>query len=336
MRAGNAIDAPRGAGNRRFRNKTIATVAKSFLARVPDRPRAEYDATIGDLRSRHLQVVAGNELLSLYPGDMQKVVEGTVDALIDIGGYYRTLICLVSPAGDRIQAVAGRCVIPAAGFNFQTDYPLDRCSPEDRWDIQQWVAIKGVTVAVPDASSPEQINPRTNTDHVRQIDMKAIAVVPIRVKREGVPDEILGTIHFKRQDMQLPSEVELRSLEILAGQVATAFDQARRITMLEQALNVLEAEFRILSPDRRVVFHNRAAAKTDGASSASWQYPISLPVGGKAATPLQHDVIEDAAKQDAGVHRYVTQNGATAHLRFRRIRGPDPRLPCAPRRNLQV
>ena len=272
--------------------------------------RTEYDATLGDIRDKHLQVVARvSDLLSLHPGDMQQVVEGTVDALIDIAGYFRILICMVSPNGDRIQAVAGRCLEPHLGFNFPTDYLLDRNSPESQWDIQQWVAIKGTTETVPDAISPEQVNPKTNQAG-QLIEMEAITVVPLKLERQnGHLDEILGTIHFERIDKQLPSDAELRSFEILAGQVAVAFDQARRLTMLERALQVLEDQFRILAPDGRVVFRNDAAAKADGITENElWQFPIS---SADEATDTKHakrEVIDDAREKKGGVHRYVKQD----------------------------
>jgi len=284
--------------------------------------RAEYDATLGDLREKHLDVVARvDELLSLYPGDMRKVVEGTVDALIDIAGYYRILICLVSPSGDRIQAVAGRCADPDMGFNYPTDYLLDRSSPQADWDIQQWVAIKGVTAAVPDASSSVQVNPRTNSDPVQRIGMKAIAVVPVKVARWGADtEEILGTIHFERKDKQLPSEAELRSLEILAGQIATAFDHARRITMLEEALNALEAEFRIVSPDKRVVFLNRAAAM--GAPTYGWHYPITVSASRTSIPVFERQVINDAAKLGRRGHRYFSAEGDEPHRAWDEFAAP--------------
>ncbi|MBC7816413.1 MAG: GAF domain-containing protein, partial [Planctomycetaceae bacterium] len=260
------------------------------------------------LRERHLQVVAKvNDLLSHYPGDMGKVVEGTVDALIDIAGYYRILICLVSPRGDRIQAVAGRCADRTLEFNYRTDFPLERDSPERDWDIQQWVAIKGETVAVDDASSEKHHSPRTNSQYVVTIGMKGIAVVPMKVVRSAENfEEILGTIHFERQDKRRPTEVELRSFEILAGQIAVAFDHARRQTMLEQALNALKNEFRIVSPDRRIVFENCAAAEVDGHQSFLWQDPNPNHSDQAGGQRFDRDVIDDAARKQAGVHRYVT------------------------------
>lgn len=275
------------------------------------------------LREKHLQVVARvNDLLSHYPGDMGTVVEGTVDALINIAGYYRILICLVSPGGDRIQAVAGGCPDPDSKFDYRTDFPLDREMFERDWDIQQWVAIKGVTVAVDDASSGGQHSRTTNWEQARAIKMKGMAVVPMKVVRAGgSTEEIFGTIHFERNDRMRPTEIELRSFEILTGQIAVAFDHARRQTMLEQALNALKNEFRIVSPDRRIVFQNRAASDVDGRESPLWHYPISTQSGPLSAQRFDRAVIDDAATRQEGVHRYVTMS-ADAQSAFDHFAAP--------------
>jgi len=274
--------------------------------------RAEYDATLGDLRKRHLQVVDRvNKLLSFHPGSMEKVVRGTVDALIEIAGYFRILICLVSPDGRRIQAVAGRCHDHRFDFNFETDYPLDRNTSQDDWDIQQWVAIKGESKVVRDARL-KQDNPKTNDEQAKSIEMQAIAVVPLRLERQGgVVSEVIGTIHFERMDKSLPSVAELRSFEILAGQIAVAFDQARRTTMLERSLQVLEDEFRIYSPNGGVLYRNGPAAKKDGVPEGnSWQYPVSPRASGASRGQLKQDAIDEAVRKKAPFHRYIKHDAS--------------------------
>lgn len=299
------------AGNREFDSSTLDIVRRSlrrFWQAYLAAKQAEYEATMGTLRERHLRVVATvNELLTVNPGDMQHVVQGAVDALIDQGGYYRILICLVSPKGDRIQAVAGRCVEPQFGFDFRTDYPLDPYSDRSTWDIQQWVAILGTMASVPDASSPTQVCPRTQSEHVVRIRMKAICVVPIKLRRRGNHDvEVLGTIHLERHDKRPLSDDEISSCEILANQLAVTFDQARRLSMLEQSLRVLDEDFRVVSPAGRVVFRNHPGSDPQ-AEPAGWSFPIST-VNRRTVPPrLEPDVVADAAQLGQGVHRYVKE-----------------------------
>ncbi|MEI8379202.1 MAG: ATP-binding protein [Planctomycetota bacterium] len=312
----------RRTGDRDFDNSALKRLRRSlrrFWLAYQNAERMEY----AGLRERHLQVVATvNNLLSHFPGDMGRVVQGTVDALLEIGGYYRILICLVSPTGERIQAVAGRCIDSRFDFNYPTDLPLNRTAPSCDLDIQQWVAILGDAVAVDDASSAKQVSPRTNSVHVVAIGMKGIAVVPMKVIRTaGQSEEILGTIHFERKDKLRPTLVELRSFEILAGQIAVAFDHARRQTMLEQALNALKNEFRIVSPDRRIVFENSAAANADGRRGDRWVFPISPQSDSKVEERFDSDVIDDARRKKAGVHRYVTTS-AVPHRGFEHFAAP--------------
>lgn len=243
--------------------------------------RFEYDATIGALRERHLQAIEHiNQLLSLDPGDMRSVVEGTAKALVEKAGYYRTEICLVSPLRDKIQAVASCCLDADKDFVFRTEYSLDLSPPEELWDVQKWVAIKGVTVAIRDASDSSQFSPGTQWQKVRLIGMKAIVVVPIKLSRrtqQGTVDEILGTIHFERQDKELPSPEEIKLFEILASQIAVAFDQARRTTLLEQTLHRLDDPIRVLAAnEHEVIFRNRAAATIDGSDHVGWQSSAAI------------------------------------------------------------
>jgi signal transduction histidine kinase len=244
------------------------------------------------------------------------VVQQTVRKLIDFGHYFRVQICLISASRDRIQAVAGQCENPMLDFTFQTDFPLDPTTPEADWDVQQWVAIKGQAVAIDDASSPFQRSPRTNTEQAAKIQMKGIGVVPLIIKRSGCrPHEILGTIHFERHDRERPTRLEMRYFGILAGQIAVAFDQACRETMLEEALNALPSPFRIVSMDNRVMFRNRAA-QTEDHSDQHWSFPIATPPGVVPPGPrFRRSVIDDARSREGDVNHYLT-DGGTARDEF--------------------
>ena len=256
-----------------------------------------------ELRQKHLDVVARVNLLpEQYPGRMGDVVAGTVDALLKLGGYYRIQICLINPKKNRIQAVASGCLDPAMDFKSPSDWSLTEQIPERDWDIQRWVATKGVAVAINDVCDPNQHSPRTRDVHT-DIGMVGIAVVPMKIAQsDGAADEIVGTIHFERQDKLRPAEFELKSFQILAGQIAVTFANSRRQTMMEQALNALKNEFRIVAPDRTVVFQNRAAEESD-------RFRSVIPDDGSSdrSNPaiFSSPVIDDAAQTHQPAHRYV-------------------------------
>ena len=137
--------------------------------------------------------------------------------------------------------------------------------------------------------------------------MQAICVVPIKVRRQGNSVvEVLGTIHLERRDKRPLSPGEIASCEILANQLAVAFDQARRLSMLEQSLRVLDEEFSIVSPVGRVVFRNHAGENAL-AEPSGWSFPISTVAVGIRDGNFQSEVIADAAKLGTGVHRYVKE-----------------------------
>jgi hypothetical protein len=178
-------------------------------------------------------------------------------------------------------------------FKSPSDWSLTEQIPERDWDIQRWVATKGVAVAINDVCDPNQHSPRTRDVHT-DIGMVGIAVVPMKIAQsDGAADEIVGTIHFERQDKLRPAEFELKSFQILAGQIAVTFANSRRQTMMEQALNALQNEFRIVAPDRRVVFQNRAADESDGLNSPN---PNDGSFQRGVPTIFENAVITDAAE----------------------------------------
>ena len=278
--------------------------------------RVEYDVDLGELRSRHLRVVEKvNQSLSHHPGDMRQVVERAVCELIESGGYFRVLICLVSASGNYIQGVAGKCQAPDLDFRVRTNHSMYPTIQEKDWDVQQWVAIKGQSIAISDATSTEQRSPRTDTDIATCLQMRGIGVVPLIVERPGARREILGTIQFERIDRERPPQYEMESFEILASQIAVAFDQGCRETMLEEALNALTSPFRIVSIDRRVVFRNRAAQRDDKSTARCWQFPLTAIRGIQNQREFEAEVINDADSANNGVNHYLVDQDS-AHDEF--------------------
>ena len=114
--------------------------------------------------------------------------------------------------------------------------------------------MKKQTVCISDAHSPDQRDPSVNWTEV-QSDMKAITVVPMRTETE-----VLGTIHFERNDKQTPSDTEQTLMERFAGQLAFILQQAQRIVLLQGALDAIDDTVQIIRPDNTILFLNSKLA----------------------------------------------------------------------------
>jgi signal transduction histidine kinase len=287
--------------------RLLARVLSGFWRAYRNADLLEHRKSIGELRERHLRVIERvNALLVEDPFDMGRVVQGAADALVDLGGYYRVLICLIDAKQAHIQAVTSRCRDGAQNFNYRTNFPLRQDTPEEDWDIQQWVALKGEACVVPDASSPSQRSPRTQHENVSQIGMKAIAVVPMKVQ-----GAVLGTIHFERAERDEPSTAERQLFDVLAGQIAVAFHLARRLTLLQESVMKLRDQILIFNPRGRSIFLNGAAAQNRPGAAPGWQ-----PAGGEGAPPAdaaELEMIEEVAQSNELTHHYriTGEGGAT-------------------------
>lgn len=270
--------------------------------------RIEYDVTTGYMRDKHLQVVELiNRLLASHAGDFKHVVDKTVEAIVEVAHYYRALVCLVSADGSRIQSVASRCADPTNDFEKRTDFRLLPNSDAKQWDIQQWVAIRGQVCSIEDAAAPSPGPPVTSIEQATCLGMRAICVLPLIVPRESdSKGEVLGTLHLEREDRRPLTNDEIKACEILASQIAVAFDLARRLSMLQSSLSELEDDFEILSPDGRRIFVNHGTGHRGSQSrTPHWKFPITQIGRGLSPTWTNARVVEDAANRGKGVHRYV-------------------------------
>ena len=277
--------------------------------------RRTFDAELGGIRERHLQVVAEvNRLAGHGPGVLQRVIQGSARSLVEKGGYFRSLICLVNPTGEWIEGVAGHCRVAALNFQDRTQYPLGEPNAGEMPDVQRWVVLRRCTVAIADATHEDHPDVRINREQAIQLRMKGIAVIPIvLLGPRGEVVEVLGTLHVEREDGGKPGEPELKSLQILAGQMATVFDQARRTDLLEQALDRVDTQFRLFSQDARVIYRNLAASKSDKKPPRTWYYPL-VPVPRPTAAdhcnwPVMQNVLKNPLQYPQGDHRYYNQPG---------------------------
>jgi signal transduction histidine kinase len=273
--------------------------------------RIEYDTTLGYMRDKHLRVVElVNQLLASHTTDFKHVVEKTVEAIVEVAHYYRVMVCLVSPDGTRIQSVASRCVEPEHDFKCRTDYELAPNTDSRSWDIQQWVVIRGEVSSVEDATEQREEPPLANVDQARLLGMRAICVLPLIVPRDGIPQgEVLGTLHLERSDRRPLTSEEVKACEILASQIAVAFDVARRLSMLQMSLCELDDDFEIISPDGRQVFLNHGTGHRGSQNRiAQWKFPITQIGSGGTSNRAVAKVVEDAVSCGQGVHRYERDN----------------------------
>jgi signal transduction histidine kinase len=264
----------------------------------------QYSKGVGELREKHLKVIEQvNRLLVEEPFDaMGQVVQEAADALVRTAGYYRVLVSLVDARRRHIQGVASSCREPDRDFDFETNFPLLAESAPEQWDVQQWVVHRGELCVVADACCPRQQTPTTQHEHARRLGMQAITVVPMNLR-----NEVLGTIHFEREDRAVPPKWECDLFETLADQLAVALHQANRLNLLQRAVAGLTDQVRIIDPNGRVIFLNDAAASDGPSPPPGWQaaptdYSRCLGSPAGAASGLR--LLEEAERTSKPAHHY--------------------------------
>jgi signal transduction histidine kinase/GAF domain-containing protein len=223
----------------------------------------QFRRSVGELRNRHLKVIERvNRLIASRNFNMGKVVKCTAEELVKTAGYMRVQICLVSPLRDRIQGVASAHARRTKDFTLPTDFPLQSSRQLARWDVQPWVVHERKMAVIADASDPKQLNPTCQVFQSRQLGMKGIAVVPMQIG-----SEVLGTLHFERKDRASAPRWEQNLFMILAGQIAAALEQARKLTLLEQSFQVLPNRLKIVGPTFERLMSNNSEAQEAGVAS---------------------------------------------------------------------
>jgi signal transduction histidine kinase len=279
-----ALALPQG---HQFDPRVVADLRRSlrrFWSALENVQRREIDRELDALRQRHLQVIQKiNQVAMAETRHPDRLLQSACRALVNLGDYFRILISLVSPDGARITGIASACAQPGLDFTDPTHYPLTPLSEGNIPDIQQWVVLTRQSATIQDARrnvDGKQLF-RGNTDQAQALHIRGLAVIPLLLVHndDTAATEILGTLHVERSDGQPPSANEIASLEVVAAQLAMAFDQSRRRWMLERALEEIPSEFRLIARDGRVIYRNRAAALTDGDKSSRWLAPLAVPPG---------------------------------------------------------
>ena len=265
---------------------------KRFWTALENVQRREIDRELDSLRQRHLHVIQKiNQVAMAELRHPDRLLHAACRALVRQGHYFRVLISLVSPDGARITGISSFCAQPGLDFTDPTHYPLAGIPQGNPLDIQQWVVLNRKTATIQDARLDihEEQGYRGNTVQAEALHMRGLAVIPLLLphKEYSAATEIIGTLHIERTDGQPSSANEIVALEVVAAQLAMAFDQSRRRWMLERALEEIPSEFRLIARDGRVIYRNRAAALTDGDKSARWLAPLTVPPG-TPVSPLAH------------------------------------------------
>jgi signal transduction histidine kinase len=238
----------------------VDDVLKTFLQAYGTADNLKYRQSVGDLREKHLKVIGRvNELVAGEARDMGEVISEAVRHLITTAGYLRVQICLVNPQRTRIQAVASASAPKAKKFDSPTNFLIDDKQPLAECDIQPWVVRKRELKVVADACNPDQKNPKIQLAQAKRIGMGAIAVVPMIAG-----GEVLGTIHFERENREPPEKWEQDLFKVFAGQMATALQQARKLTLLEGSIRNLPNRLAILGPDEEHLYSNASDAEFCG------------------------------------------------------------------------
>ena len=268
---------------------------------------ALHDLQVGreqEERDRYLEVSDKiTRLLVAHPFDLRAIVEGTAKILVDKGGYFRVLICLVNARRTHIQAVASHCADPSKDFKahpgFRTNFPLRK----PQADIQPSVVKSGEACRIDDATVDRPKKPKTQTVNCRVLGMKAICVMPLCLGKE-----VIGTLHVERCDKERVDDWELKHLQTVADRIAVVFHQAERVVLQEMALRTISDHIRIISPLNEVLFLNRGHIQ-------GWlQTPLSSSVLGSVVGPVGKRLYRLAKRADEDQVRHfvrVTEAGET-------------------------
>lgn len=197
---------------------------------------------------------------------MGEVVQETADALVELAEYARVQICLVDVKRKRVQRAASCVARGFADFTYKMNLPLKNPDiPIEEWNIEPWVIEKEKPARLLDASSSDQKNPTAEWQHCRNMGMKAITVVPVIAE-----NQVIGTIHFERKDLAVPSSDEQKLYEILAEQLGVIFVHAQKLDLLKGALFALTDEVQLIDPDGKMIFSNTKALK-ERQEKAGWR-----------------------------------------------------------------
>ena len=167
-------------------------------------------------------------------------------------GYRRVMFSLVDEKSRRIRGVEDVCDEGLPSLAEITDYKIpeiDNLHPEYD-DIQQECVHRGVTICIPDASVAQ----RTNKTAVVLGNLRALVLLPIPAGETG---RVIGTMHIERNDRELPSEHQLRTLEYFAAQLGKSLDSAAAIDLLIKAINDDPDATLLIDNRGRVAYLNR-------------------------------------------------------------------------------
>lgn len=245
-------------------NRRLSRTLPSLIQIISDSPD----------RSRQALQAAGDNLRST---DFRRVMFSLVD------GQHHRIKGEIDCRGDGEPDIAER-----------TDYSLkdelDEHGIAKYSDIQQKCVREKLTIRVSDARS----EPLVNQAVCQLADLRAFVLVPIIYG-----EQVLGTIHFERNDGELPSQEYVSAMELLARQLGQVLHTMSWVDALESvALNEPDSVI-LLDTNMNVKFCNFAASRQ-----------MQVPPGFQGReTPLKrsHDDVNEVVHEVISGRRSITR-----------------------------
>lgn len=275
--------------------RVLRRAADAFWVALSRADRNQYHATLLLLHRKHAEVIRLLKVdLARGPFEMGQFMVRAAELLVEVGGYLRVQFCLVDARRENISYVVSRAQGGEAPIDFPTEMPLSNGTRPEFWDVQHWVVRHKRQCIVANASDPHfpPDGPTTQWEKCSALGMQAIAIVPLLEN-----GEVLGTLHVERTDKKPPPKAEQELLDILGAELALAFAQAKRMTLLQGAINNLPDEVRILNRQKEIVFQNSASAAAYGGTAGWLNDPVAYR-GYRCAAGAEFNSLTDELVQE--------------------------------------
>ncbi|MBN2195241.1 MAG: GAF domain-containing protein [Polyangiaceae bacterium] len=284
----------------RIVRRALTTFASALTACLKD----QYADTLGRAsRAHQVALHRAHELLSQDPVSINDVLDGVCQSLVD-QGYYRVLVCLVDPTGQRIDGTNEKSKAEAVSLGANTHYLL--AEPEK--DVQPYVVVSKRYYIIAEGTT----DPRANRDLCRIAGVAGACIVPMRVG-----NQVLGTVHFERGDKAPPHVGEAELFQVFADELALIVREGQRMSMLTTALDGVEDPIAFTDVLGNAIYLNRRASEIvdrnpgwqSARASLAPQFDPGLPHGDFAG---RFDLVKE---QKGRVTRYwapLTQKWASA------------------------
>ncbi|MGD2091585.1 MAG: GAF domain-containing protein [Candidatus Aminicenantes bacterium] len=241
--------------------RVIEKRIKSFCTALVNSLNLEYAKKLRKIREAHLKTLDKLHLaMAKIPLNLNDVLDEVCESLIE-EGYYRVLICLVDSSRTRIQGTNEKCRDCKLILMKNTNYLLI----ESDKNIQPWVVKNKKSYTLHDALNDQL----ANNDLAKRAKVRGAGIVPMMVE-----DEVVGTLHFEREDKQPPGKEEMELFDKFANQLAATVKQGQRLAMLRDALHAIDNPIILHDVIGNVLFLNQLASEITK-KNPGWQTDTS-------------------------------------------------------------